>query len=50
MVGRSGGRKNLFDDEDEWPWWLKAIIITMVVTLIVAVALAIGLAFGWWGS
>lgn len=40
----------MFDDEDDWPWWLKAILGTMLVTLIVAVALAIGLAFGWWGS
>ena len=40
----------MFDDEDEWPWWLKAIIATMVVTLIAAVALALGLAFSWWGS
>jgi len=40
----------MFDDDDEWPWWLKAIAITLVVTLIAAVALAIGLAFGWWGQ
>ena len=39
----------MFDD-DEWPWWLKGIALTLVVTLITAVALAIGLAFGWWGQ